>query len=224
MKKIQFFVFAFVLTTCSLLSHNNKASADVFVWEDAQTGVVVSFPDTWAMVSNQGPDDILTIKAPSGRAEARCRVRMRSDERFKQYPVRFHDSVQRVAYSNDFWEQYFAEFSGADYKLLKDSSGIGNATAGYAVAEFFSEVPGPMMKRRGLAFAGNHFGELYIVECSSHRDAFVRWKGQFLAIAGSVQMPKYYHEIPTGHYRPFIKENINPVRFPGDNAVQRIIY
>ena len=39
---------------------STAARADYFYWTD---------PDTWAKVSNQGTDDILTVRAPSGRTQ-----------------------------------------------------------------------------------------------------------------------------------------------------------
>lgn len=221
MKKI-FFGFAFAI--CAVLAASSPAKADVVIWQDAHTGAVVSYPDTWVIASNQDPDDIITIKPRSGRAEAQCRLRMRSDGRNTIYPVRFQDEFQQVNYSAQFWDAYFREFKNPDIKQMYDGAGIGRAFAGFAIANYTAEVPGPKMLRRGVAFAGNHFGELYIFECSCHRDAFAKWKAQFLSVAGSVQMPKKYNEVMTGNYRNFLDEGVPPLKFRGKSAVQRMHY
>lgn len=221
MRLFYIFIFCFAFT----LACTHSAKADVYVWQDAQTGLVLSYPDTWSIVSNNSPDDILTIHAPSGRAHAMCRARVRNDERFLIYPTRFSESVQEVAYNTQFWDYYFREFTGPDFKLIKNGSGLGRAFAGYAIAEYTSAVPGPEMVRRGLAFAGNYNGQLFILECSSHKDAFGEWKGPFLSIADSVEMPKAYHELMTGDYRNFLNENNVPLlRFKGTTSTQRKKY
>lgn len=221
MKKL---LFAFAIAILTSVSFTQAAQADVVVWEDAHTGIVVSYPDTWVLASNQGPDDILTIKPRSGRAEAQCRMRVRDDARNTLLPVRFQDDFQQIAYNAEFWDHYFREFADPSIKQMYDGRGIGKAFAGFAIANYTGEIPGPKMLRRSVVFAGNHFGELYIFECSSHRDAFAKWKGQFLSVAGSVQMPKKYNEIMTGNYRHFIQNGVGPTGYVGKDPVQRMRY
>lgn len=214
----------FVLTVISfLLSVATPAAASVSVWEDARTGLVFSFPDTWQTVTNADPDTIVTIMAPSGRAHASCRVRVRADERFTIYPPHLDWAVQRVAYSTDFWNQYLGEYEDVQLFRVTDGAGLGRGFATYALAKYSSAVPGPYMRRKGMLFASLYNGNLYILECSSHEDAFSTWQPLFLSIAKSVDFKQTHTIYPYGYYRNFL-DSPPPVMLKGRDGVRRILY
>lgn len=177
-----------------------QAKADYYVWQDAKTGVSLSWPDTWKVVSNADADDVLTIMPPSGRGHAACRVRAREDKRYLVYPPHYSSDVQRVAYSLKYWDKYLAEYTDYEIYNVRDGAGLGRGFAGYALAGYESAVQGPNMRRKALIFASLYNGTTYILECSSHADAFDRWKKAFLSIAGSVDFKKAHHELRTGHF------------------------
>ena len=182
------------------------ARADYYVWRDVNTGLSLSFPDTWRMVSNADPDDIITVMAPSGRGNAQCRVRTRADGRYAIYPPRFDWAIQKIDFSFDFWNRYLGEYDEAEIFNVQNGAGLGRGYAGYAVAAYKSPVPGPFMDRQALMFATLYHDDVFILECSAHEDAFADWKGMFLSIAKSVDFQKTNHQITSGHYRNFLDD------------------
>lgn len=199
-----------------------QAKADYVVWSDIDTGLSLSWPDTWKMVSNADRDDVVTLMAPAGRGHAACRVRVRDDMRYSIYPARYSGEVQKIAYSSNFFDRYLAEYT--DHKLynVKDVSGLGRGFAGYAIVGYDGAVQGPYMKRKALIFASLYNNKAYIIECSSHEDAFDRWKILFLSIAGSIDFKKAHHDLKVGHYRDFMADP--RIEFKGDQGENRIVY
>ncbi len=182
------------------------AKADYFVWEDTKTGMTLSFPDTWEVENGQDPDDLVTLAAPSGRANAYCRIRSHEDKRYAIFPPRFGSDVQKIEYSVGFWDQYLREYKQPELQTYRDSTGMGRGWASYAEASYTSFVPYPEMDRRAVLFASLYNNRVYILDCSCHKDAFEQWKGPFLSIAKSIDFKKANHELLTGHYRNFMND------------------
>lgn len=182
------------------------AQADYFVWNDAKSGLSLTYPDSWRQVSNQGPHDVLTVMPPAGRAQAQCTIRIEDEQRFLVYPPRYGRDIQRLAVSNDFWNRYLYQYDNHRIDALYDGAGLGRGHASYVVASYNSKVPGPDMARRALMFASIYNDKLYVTECSSHADAFYDYQDIFLSVAGSVDFRKAYHETTVGHYRNFLAD------------------
>lgn len=215
-------IFLGTLALVVILSYTAPAKADYALWADPETGFSLTWPDTWKRVNNADADDLITIMAPSGRAHATCRARAHKDVRFEIYPPQFAPDVQRVAYSEDFWESYLQEYSNHIVHSVFDGAGLGRGYASYALAEYDSAVPGPEMRRRAMLFAANYNGVVYILECSAHKDAYAKWQKLFLSIAGSVDFSKAHTELRSGHYYNFF--NDRRIRFKGTEGPQRIVY
>lgn len=220
-KYMRYFYIA-ALTFMLCVGASMQARADYFVWQDVHTGVSFSFPDTWKVVSNKSADDVITVMPESGRAHASCRIRTRDDARYAIYPVHYSADIQKIAYNMDFWNNYLHEFT--DYKVhnVQVGAGLGRGYAGYAVAEYESAVQGPYMRRRALMFASLYNDRAYILECSSHADAFAMYKKIFLSIAASMNFQKADHEIYTGHYRNYLADP--RIEFKGDEGDNVIVY
>lgn len=199
-----------------------QAKADYVVWQDPDTGVSLSWPDNWQIVSNADRDDVITIMPPSGRAHAACRVRAREDMRFAIYPPHLSGAVQHVAYSGDFWTDYLMEYTNPEILQVYDDAGLGRGFASYALAAYESPVQGPYMNRRALMFASLYNGTAYILECSAHEHAFEQWKPMFLSIAKSVDFLKAHHELVTGHYFNFMADP--RIEFEGIHGESRTVY
>ena len=195
-----------VLAFALLIGTASVANADYFVWEDNGTGMMLSYPDTWEVENGQDPDDLVTLSAPSGRANAFCRIRGSEDKRYAIFPGRFQKDVQKIEYSLDFWDQYLREYKQPELYNLQDSTGLGRGWASFAEASYVGSVPYPEMERRAILFASLYNNRVYILDCSCHKDAFEKWKGPFLSIAKSIDFQKVDHELLTGHYRNFMKE------------------
>lgn len=211
----------FVLLAVFLLS-GGAARADYYVWRDVDTGLSLSFPDTWLITSSADSNDILTVMPPSGRGNAMCRVRADRERRWLIYPPYFSPDVQETGFSRKFWERYLAEYSDHHVMEAWDGEGLGRGYAGYAIAAYSSPVPGPFMARKALMFATLYYDKAYVLECSSHRDAFGQWKEEFLSVAKSVDFKEAYDELMTGNYRNFMEEP--PITFSGDEGANVLSY
>ncbi len=178
-----------------------ESRADYALWRDPGTGVTLTYPDTWMRVNNHQPDDLLTIRAPSGRGDATCRVRAREDGRHTIYPRFFDSDVQKTDYSRNFWDTYW-DASYENLKVLRffDETGLGRAHGSFMSVSYEVSAPGKViMPRKAMAFVSFAYNQVYVLECSSHADAFAQWEDLFLSIAGSVDTPKIRHEFKRGY-------------------------
>lgn len=200
-------VKSFLVTASLVLIGASQASAEVFVWRDADTELSLSYPDTWRQIHNQQPDDIWTVAAPGDNQFASCRMRVREDKRFLVYPRQYSDEVQRLNYSREFWEKYISEFDGAVINGVWDNGALGDGFASFADISFNTSA-GPKVQKRGLMFAGGYNDKLNILECSSESQVYDQWYKPFLSIAKSVDFKAEYHMYPNGWYRNFLKDPV----------------
>lgn len=199
-----------------------SARADYYVWRDVNTGLSLSYPDSWKMVNNAQADDIITLAAPSGDDHAACRLRALEDKRWLIYPPRYSAAVQKTGFSRHFWDYYLNEYSDPQILTVRDNAGLGHAFATFAVAGYRSAVPGPFMQRKALMFAGLYNDTVFIAECSAAADHFDIWRDQFMGIIKSVDFRKTHHELPTGNYRDFLSEP--RFLFRGDEGDNIVVY
>lgn len=183
-----------------------SARADYFVWEDPTTGLSLSFPDTWKIVSNNEDNDLITIMPPSSRDHAACRVRDNVDRRYLIYPPRYSAAIQKIDVSLDFWSDYLQEYTNPEIYNMQNGAGLGRGFASYAVAGYDGMVQGPYMHRKALMLASLYDDDLFVIECSSHADAFDSWKSIFLSIAGSVSFKQVDGVPAAGYYRNFLAD------------------
>lgn len=213
------FFQAALVSVVALTGMAGAAHADHNIYRDPKTGLSLSYPDDWHVVNNADPDDIMTVMAPSGRANATCRVRERDDARYAIYPSQYGRAIQHVAVSLDFWNAYLKEYDGSAIDTLQDEAGLGRGWASYIEASYWSAVEGPYMPRKALALASLYDNHLYIVECSAHRDAFTWWEASFMDIAKSIDFEKGPHETIEGNFRDFLSDNHTLFRDPQSGGV-----
>lgn len=183
-----------------------SARADYFVWQDPDSGLTASFPDTWNVVHNQKPGDVLTIIAPSANDQPICKIRVTEDRRYVIFPPEYGRDVQKVAVSYPFWQKYLGEYDGYNLYRVYDGAGFGRWHASYALASYTTHSGTVIQQRRGIMFASLYNDKLYILECSSLSHAYERWAGQFQDIVKSVDFKKAYHEKVTGEYADFLND------------------
>jgi hypothetical protein len=193
---------------------------EVFYWSDPHTEFSVTFPDEWRQISNQKPDDVLTIAAP-GTDNAECRLRRREDRRSVIYPRDFAPEVQRTSYSIDFWEKYLGEYDNAVVNAGRDNAGLGKGFASYADASYLAVV-GPRVPMRGIMLGGVYNDKSYIFECSAAHAAFDQWHPYFLSILKSVDFRAEYSNRTNGYYRPF--QNDPDIRIRNARPMDTYIY
>ena len=183
------------------------AKADYFVWKDPETGLSVTFPDTWKVQSNVRPDTILTVMAPSDHDQPVCKIDVTPDKRYTIFPARYGDAVQRVAVSTPFWKSYLASYDNYHIDHVYDGAGLGRWFASYALASYAQHFGTVMQTRRAIMFASLYNDKLYTIECSSLNHAYERWALDFKGIIKSVDFKKAYHELPHGEYANFLKNS-----------------
>ena len=181
------------------------AKADYFLWKDPASGLTVTFPDTWNVVHNQKPDDVLTVIADSANDQPVCKIAVHDDRRFVVFPPEFGRDVQKVAVSAPFWDQYLAMYDGYNLDRVYDGAGLGRWHASYALASYTSHSGTVLQTRRAIMFASLYNDKLFVLECSSLNHAYEQWAPAFKDVVKSVDFKKAYHEFKTGDYANFLK-------------------
>lgn len=182
-----------------------SARADYFVWRDPGSGLSISFPDTWKVLSSKKPDEILTVMAPSDNAQPVCKVKVRDDRRYVIFPAGYGKDVQNVAVSVPFWKQYLGEYDGYNLARVYDGAGFGRWYASYAIGGYKVMNGTVLQLRRSLMFASLYNDKLYILECSALNHAYDEWAMMFQSVVKSVDFKKAHHEFPIGEYANFLK-------------------
>lgn len=178
----------------------SSAKAEQFFWQHPGTKLTVTVPDTWSMMHNQKPDDVLTFIAPSPDDFPVCRMRVRQDRRFIIYPHRFADSIQHLNYSQEFWDDYAGEFFGGVVQHYADDAGLGRGQGSFAEILFAPDAA-PLRARKAIAFAALYRDKAYILECSANAEDYERWLPAFMSVAKSVQFREEISQLPGGHYK-----------------------
>jgi len=180
--------------------------ADYFFWQDPETKLSITFPDTWKKQHNQGPNDILTIIAPSDHGWPQCTVKTKEDKRYTIYPSQYGDDIQREAVSVPFWHDYMGAYDAYTLNTVYDGSGLGRWLASYAYATYDNRNGTAHEKRRALMFASLYYDTLYIVECSALNHAYDKWDNDFRSIIKSIDFKKAFHEHKHGEYHNFLTD------------------
>lgn len=182
------------------------AKADYFVWADPESGLSLSFPDTWKRVQSKDPDDVLILMAPSENAKPQCRIRTREDKRYLIYPPELSDSIQRIAVSKPFWDDYFGEFDESIIYKIQDGAGLGRGFASFALARYTERFGTRFQERDGILFASLYNDTMYIVECSALTGGYDNYRFIFQSVIKSIDFKKAHHELATGNYADFLAE------------------
>jgi hypothetical protein len=188
-----------LFVTASLPAH-----ADYFLWRDPDSGLTVTFPDTWKKQNNNNPDDALSISAPSAGDDPTCKIKISEDRRYVIYPPRYGKAVQRDAVSLPFWQSYMGHYDDYEIDRVYDGAGLGRWHASYATASYMKRAGTAFQQRRALMFASLYNDKLYVVECSTLNHAYERWENNFRSIIKSIDFKKAYNELPQGYYDNFL--------------------
>lgn len=219
---MRFLLSAAFIAVLAFTGFSGAARADYFVWHDSKSGISLSYPDTWRMISNRQPDEVLTVIAPdTDHDDAVCRVRVRDDKRFLIYPTEAGKDIQAVAYGEDFWNAYLGDYDNVNLYGYIGGAGLGRGYGSFAVTGFDGDANGEHTQRRGIAAAGLYLGKVYIVDCSARAHVFEKWQPQFLSLMASVDFDKVAHENLSGNYRNFFADPRLEFQWPGSKAVTR---
>lgn len=194
------FLFGAFMCMCAIAMAQTRAHAEIFYVESEEGGFSVTFPDTWKVISNQKPDDKITIAGPGTYEFSTCRVRVRQDRRFVIFPSQFDDEIQRLAFSRKFWDDYVGEYDNVNINAFKDNSGLGQGYASMAEVTF-DTAEGAIVKKRGLMFASLYHDHLFIVDCSAEESVYDKWRPAFLGIVKSINYEPLRDRYMHGHYR-----------------------
>lgn len=206
-------VKSLILGAAVCLTFVPTVQAEIFYIEDKDDLFSISFPDSWATITNQKPDDKLTIAGPGTNEHAICRVRVRSDRRFAIYPHKFDSDVQKLAYSHDFWKTYLGEYNDIEINAFRDEAGLGIGFASMAEASF-ETAEGSIVRKKGIMFASVHRNQMYAVDCSAEETVYNKWKPAFLSIVKSLDFTDKRQKTPQGSYRGFLSDEPTNVLGP----------
>lgn len=195
------------------VSINPAVNAEVFFVEDQGNRFTVSFPDSWAVINNQKPDDKLTVAGPGVNEYAECRIRVRQDRRFVIFPRKFDTNVQRISYSHEFWNAYLGEYNDVEINGFRDEAGLDSGFASMAESTY-ETAEGAIVRKKGIAFATLIHDQLYAIECSSEASVYKKWRPAFLSIIKSADFDDHRTASPHGHYRGFLEDKKLEVKGP----------
>lgn len=209
MKKILGFAAA---ALCLSIGFSGASQANYYSWGGEDTGIALTFPDTWKVAINKGSDDVLRIVAPAGENHVVCEFKMREDNRYRVYPERYQEAAAKISYGQKFWEQYVLKHDNVQMHIVKEA-GLGGGYGSYALASYTPGYPEVYEKRASVMFVGFYNGNVNIADCSAPEAAFDTWRPDFLSIIGSVTFRKEYHELITGNYQNFLEREFSRFNF-----------
>lgn len=199
------------------------AKADYFVWADEKSGLSASFPDTWKIIANRLPNDVLTVALPSGDDKAQCVLRADTDKRFIIYPNRYRKDIQRVEFSKPFWDKYNANYQNVQILGYGDETGLGKGYASTEMITYTTPPDEPFENRAAIMSVTNYYDKTFMAECSSTQNSYQKYGTAFLSFMKTVDMKKAYHELTIGnHPRNFI--NNGTLEFKDPNGVSTSRY
>lgn len=203
------------------------AKADYFVWEDAKTGLTLSFPDTWKQMNNQNPTDLVNVSIPSGDDNASCRVRAEDDKRFLMYPNAARSDIRDDYFTKDFWDKYTSAYDNVTIVRQQDNAGLGKGFASMTIASYTTPPSTPeagdMMDRAGLMAVAHYYDTVYVAECSTYMPNYAAYHTAFLQFFKSINFKKEHHELMVGDYENFLNQ-WGTIDVPFPNAVSRSTY
>jgi hypothetical protein len=199
-------LLAALITAACFMGGSQGAQANYFVWTDPDTGMTLSYPDTWMRINNQKPGDKLSVALPSGEDRATCKVHVQEDKRFLYFPGRYHEAVQKVAYSTEFWSGIFANYSNVKVQRYLDGAGFGRGLGSYALITYDEKFPGTEQAMAGVMLVSLYHDDAYIATCSAKAAGFDRWRGYFGSFISSIEFKKVHHELFVGEYRDFLND------------------
>jgi ABC-type long-subunit fatty acid transport system fused permease/ATPase subunit len=137
---------------------------------------------------------------------------VREDRRYAIFPEYFDSNIQRIAYSQNFWEEYLGEYDNVHIHTVYDNAGLGRGFGSFASASYTTAL-GPKMDKRALMFVSLYNNKAYIIECSAEQSSYHKWHNSFLSVVKSVDFRKEVNEAKNGYYRNFYG-NMMSIRGP----------
>jgi len=183
-----------------------SAKADYLLWQDAKSGLSVTFPDTWKKQINRNPETVLTIEGPANGDKPVCTINVSDDKRYTIFPPKYGQAVQKEAVSSAFWRSYMERYGAYNLDNVFDGGGLGRWVASYATGSWETNLGKVTQTRRGLMFASLYYNKLYVVECSTLNHAYDNWENDFKSIIKSIDFKKMYHESLEGNYEKFLDQ------------------
>jgi len=212
--------FSFIALLLAVCLYALPSMASVVVWQDPQTKLTASYPDRWHKELNHKPDEVLRVLADAGD-KAECRLRVREEGRFRMYPGRFDDEIQRLGFSTKFWQSYIAEQGSGRLFYVRDDAGFGRGNASIAEAAY-TPASGQQIEKRSIMLVSFYGEQVYIGECSAASLSFEKWRNNFMSFLKSVDFRKVDHELLGGNYRNLHKEG--KVRVHGPTPKDDMVY
>ena len=204
MRKI---IGVFGLGALIAVGFSGAAVASTYVWKDNVNGYTFSFPDSWAMQTNDSPSMRIRIAGPIVEDVAICYIKAEKDGRLKIYPKYLMTKAVAVTLDRAFWEEELAGHKKAvitDYFVPASLGSNGDATA--IRTSFVQEKGSGKMDMYGEMIGSIYGDTRYIVSCSSKAAEFKKYAPVFASIMASVSFDSKYHPFAVGYYRDFLAD------------------
>jgi len=199
----------------------NKASANYFIWNDADNDFTLSYPDTWQMQNPKTDDSRIRITSPIMEDRASCQVETYKDGRLNVYPKPLMVKAVEELLNKQFWDDKVAGMY-KDSKVTEFFSpsimgGRGDATAvRYAYSDDYDDA-----RMYGAMIGSVYGGKRFIVECTALKTKFDDYSDLFSRIMESVQLEQRYSPFAIGYYRDFLSdEHFQPLDAKPGTKVQ----
>ena len=187
----------------------SSAEAEVFVWNDHETGLSLSYPDSWRRQVQLREDERLRIMQPQGHDFAQCAL----------YTMDQTDPLLDNAAVVD----YFNNRGVLDAVITKrtDNAGFGQTAAVYSEVNHSLSWAGQRWPMQAMVFDTISDGVRYSLVCSAVAGRLQRYRAFFLGIASSVDLQPVGHPLPYGLYRDFMREHVYLTNDLRESAVHK---
>jgi len=192
------------VSTLVLAGSLSSAKADVYVWEDPDTRVTISYPDRWEPQGGLVAPDIYRLIV-DGDDKAECTLSAHTDRRFLIYPRKYMDDAVRKEVDNDYWHTHFSNVDNLEFDYIREG-GLGFGDARVAMVTFDRTVGENITRKTAITFASVYGDQQVVFQCESNAAVFDEYKDVFGSVVDSIEFAPKYQMEKQGMYRDFFKE------------------
>jgi len=182
------------------------ARAEMFVWQDPQHDIQVTFPDNWMRQANLDDHVRLHVLAPQGADHAACRLTVETDGRFMDAPASAQIEVSSFVFTQR--ELQEAVYDRPDTTRVqvtgyREPASLGAGAAGYAEVSFYKYWQTRPYAMKAMVLGSQQRGRRLIMTCEALASGFDRWKPVMQGIMQSITFPSGFAIEANGLYRRF---------------------
>lgn len=186
-----------------------STKAEVFVWNDPESAMSLSYPDHWLRQAQLSPGQKLVISHPQYQDFAHCTLHKRQKT----------DPLLNAQVMLD--EMIVRGLDGVSIMKHRANAAWANRTATISEIGFSHDYNGKAYPMRAVSYATIMNQQLYTLTCAAYAPRFENHQTLFASVAASVRSRITATPFVNGHYRPFIHEHVYLFVDPNRRAVAR---